>query len=288
MKRILSIFFPIFYLAIVGMAAPRPAFSQAANGTVDFVAHATPSGGLDEPVRGFPFYLLSKSFEEISREAEATYPKPDKDAFIDKLDLSPELKAWMKKNEMIQLSGEDFIHKLKVPDVMGVPEFYTAYLDRNSGDQSASFPKPKYKPSDKAKDPAKYEKLKAEYTEAVRHYMEQVPESIDGIDLSLVKVDPSAKWNELEAKRKPQIQRRALDLAQSKYLVARADTDLQGEAVLRGVPPGNYWLSTLDVSANVGDARPRWDTSLTVRPGQQVRILLSNVNAVETSASNTP
>ena len=69
--------------------------------------------------------------------------------------------------------------------------------------------------------------------------------------------------------------------------MARAETDLQGEGFLRGVPPGNYWLSTLDVSANVGDARPRWDTSLTVRPGQQVRIALSNVNAVEPPRSSS-
>ena len=84
----------------------------------------------------------------------------------------------------------------------------------------------------------------------------------------------------------PEIRRRALDLAQSKYLVARAETNLQGEGFLRGSQPGNYWLSTLDVSANVGDARPRWDTPLTVRPGQQVRIVLSNVNAVESPGSS--
>ena len=81
--------------------------------------------------------------------------------------------------------------------------------------------------------------------------------------------------------------RRALDLAQSKYLVARAQTDLHGEGFLRGVPPGNYWLSTLDVSASVGDARPRWDTPVTVAPRQQVRINLSNVNAVESPSSAT-
>jgi hypothetical protein len=277
-----------FALVVLCMAASGSAFAQGQNGSVDFVARATPSGGLDEPVRGFPFYLLSRSFEEISKEAEASFPKPDMDAFIDKLEVSNELKAWMKKNHLAQLSGEDFIHSLKVPDVMGVPEFYQAYLDRNSGDQTANFPKPKYKPADKVKDPARYEKLKAEYTEAVRRYMEQVPESIDGIDLNLVKVDPSARWNMLEAKRRPEIQRRALDLAQSKYLVARAETDLQGEGFLRAVPPGNYWLSTLDVSANVGDARPRWDTPLTVLPGQQLRITLSNVNAVEPPSSSTP
>ena len=31
---------------------------------------------------------------------------------------------------------------------MGIPEFNTAYMDRNAGDQSADFPKPKYKASD--------------------------------------------------------------------------------------------------------------------------------------------
>ena len=71
------------------------------------------------------------------------YPKPDMDGFIDKLEVSPELKAWMKKNHWVQLSGEDFIHKLKPQDVMDVPEFYDAYINRNSGDETVNFPKPK-------------------------------------------------------------------------------------------------------------------------------------------------
>src|SRR5215470_10927505 len=75
------------------------AFSAAAqNGSIEFVARAAPSGGLEEPVRGFPFFLLSKSFEQISHEVESTHPEADMDAFIDKLDASKELKAWMKKN----------------------------------------------------------------------------------------------------------------------------------------------------------------------------------------------
>jgi hypothetical protein len=276
--------FALLFLCIAG--AGSPAFAQAQNGSIDFVARATPSGGLEEPVRGFPFYVLSKSFEEIGKEAEASYPKPDMDAFIDKLEVSNELKAWMKKNHTVQLSGEDFIHKLKAPDVMGVPEFYDAYVDRNSGDQSASFPQPKYRPADKVKNPAKYEKLRAEYLEAVRHYLEQVPASVDGIDLSLASIDPSPKWNGMEAKREPEIHRRALALAQSKYLLARVETDLQGRGSVRGVASGNYWLSTLDVSADVGDARLRWDTSLNVQPGQQVRMVLSNANAVEPSGAS--
>lgn len=279
----------IFAAAVTALFATSgagvSAYPQPQTGSIDFVARATPSGGLDEPVRGFPFFLLSKSFDEITREAEAAYPKPDFDAEVDKLQVSKELKAWMKKNHMMQLSGEDFIKKLKPADIMGVPEFFEAYLDRNSGNQNG-FPRPKYKPSDKAKDPAKYEKLRAEYIEAIRHYLEQVPDSIEGIDLSLTDVDPGHEWNQREAKRNRDIQRRAIDLAQSRYLVARAETDLQGEGVLRGIPAGTYWLSTLDVAASVGDARPRWDTAVTVGPGQQVRIMLSNVNAVDTSASN--
>jgi hypothetical protein len=278
--------FSAFLIALsIAVGAGAPAFSQAATGSVDFVARATPSGGLDEPVRGFPFYLLSKSFEQISNEAEASFPKSDMDAFIAKLEVSKELKAWMKKNQTVQLSGEEFVHKLKPADVMDTPEFFDAFMDRHSGSQGEGFPKPKYKPSDKTKDPAKYDKLKAEYLDAIRHFMEVVPDSLDGIDISLAAIDPGHKWSEMVAARNRDIHRRALDLAQSKYLVARADTDLQGQGYLRGLPPGNYWLSTLDVSASVGDARPRWDTPITVAPGQQVHIILSNINAVETPGS---
>ncbi len=273
----------IAFMFLTFAVAASGALTQTQTGSVEFIARATPSGGVEEPVRGFPFFLLTKSFEDITKEVEAAYPKSDLDAFIRKLEVSKELKAWMKKNQRVELSGEDFIHKLKPDDIMGVPEFYDAYLQRNSGDQTMNFPKPKYKPTDRLKDPAKYDKLQAEYAEAVRHYIEQAPESIDGIDLELANVDPSAKWNVLEGKRVPEIHRRVLELAQSKYLVARTQTNLEGAGYLRGIPAGIYWLSTLDVAANVGDARPRWDTSLTVRAGEQAHVALSNVNAVTAS-----
>jgi hypothetical protein len=270
----------IFLFAAAMVFAPRVA-AQA--GSVEFVARAIPSGGLEEPVRGFPFYLLSKSFEGIGQEADAAFPQPDMDAFIDKLEVSPELKAWMKKNHRTSLSGEDFIHKVKVADVMDVPEFHKAYMDRNAGDQSTNFPKPKFKPSDKVKDPAKYEKLLAEYNDAVRKFIEQNPQTVDGIDLNLEDIDPGPKWSELAAKRLPEIHRLALNLAQSKYLVARAETDLQGQGSMRGVPAGTYWLSTLDVPAEVGDARLRWDVPVTVRPGQTAYVSLSNSTALPPS-----
>jgi len=276
MKRTLP--FAAVLLVAMLYGAPR---ALAQDGSIEFLARATPSGGLEEPVRGFPFYLLTKSFDDITKETDAAIPKPDMDAFIDKLDVSKELKAWMKKNQWVTLTGEDFIHKVHPADVMEVPEFYEAYLGRNSGDQSSDFPKAKFKASEKAKDPAKYERLEAEYKEAVRRYVEQNPESIDGMDLDLAPKDPSPKWNDLAAKRAPEIHRRALLAAQSKYLVARTETNLQGEGFFHGIPAGTYWLSTLDVSADVGDARLRWDLPITVGPGAAAYVALSNANAVQ-------
>lgn len=260
--------------------------ATAQHGSIEFVARATPSAGLEEPVRGFPFYLLSKSFEEIGKEADAEDPKPEMNAFIDKLDAasySTELRAWMKKNQFVTLAGEDFIRKLHPADVLDVPEFFSAYMDRNAGDQSADFPKSKVKAADKVKNPARYAKATAEYKETIRHYIEQHPRSVDGIDLNIAEIDPGPRWNTLLGRRTPEIHRRALDLAQSKYLVARTESNLQGQGFLRDVPPGTYWISTLDVAADVGDARPRWDVPVTVKPGQTESVALSNVNSVQPS-----
>ena len=277
-KRISGIaWLSVFLLAGTMASASRTA---AQNASIEFVAQATPSDGLEEPVRGFPFFLLSKSFAEIGKEVEAEYPKPDMDAFIDKLDLSKELRAWMKKHDWVMLSGEEFIHKLHTDDILNVPEFKTAYMDRNSGDQSADFPQPKFKASDEKKNPAKFEKLSADYIEAIRKYIEAHPASIDGIDLGLAEKDPSPKWNVILGTRTTAIHQRALDLAQSDYVVARAQTNLQGQGFLRGLAPGTYWLSTLNVPATVGDARPRWDIPVTLRAGEIKYITLSNSNSV--------
>jgi hypothetical protein len=273
----------IFTALLTALIAVVPR-AAAQGGSIEFVARATPSGGLEEPVRGFPFYLLRKSFDEIDREVEVENPKPDMNEFIDKLDSSthsPKLKAWMKKNEFVTLAGDDFIRKLRPADVMDVPEFFSAYLDRNAGDQSADFPKSKVRASDKLKNPARFKKATDEYLETIRHYIEDHPRSVDGIDLNLAEIDPGPKWNALLGKRLPEIQRRALDLAQSKYLVARTESNLQGQGFLRDVPPGSYWISTLDVAADVGDARPRWDVPVTVGPGETKYVALSNANSVQ-------
>jgi hypothetical protein len=264
-------------IALLGFACRATA--QA--GSIEFVARATPSGGLEEPVRGFPFYLLSKSFDDIQKEVDLASPKPEMNAFIDKLDskYSPELKAWMKKNEWVSLSGQDFTRKLTPTDILSVPEFRKAYMEQNAGDQSADFPKPKVKPGEQAKNPEKFAKLSAEYEETVRRYIEQHPSSVEGIDLNFTDIDPGPKWSTLVGKRLPEIRRRALELAQSKYLVARAETNLQGQGFLPSVSPGTYWISTLDVPAVVGDTRSMWDVPVTVRPGETEYVGLSNANS---------
>jgi hypothetical protein len=62
MKTLLQFAFFLFSLLI--FSAPRVA---AQNDTVQFTARITPSGGVDEPVRSFPFFLLRKSYAEIQK-----------------------------------------------------------------------------------------------------------------------------------------------------------------------------------------------------------------------------
>jgi hypothetical protein len=270
----------VLVAAALAISAPG---SSAQVGSIEFLARATPSGGLEEPVRGFPFYLLSKSFSEINKEVEASDPELDMNAFIDKLDESTELKAWMKKNHWVRLLGEAFTDKLTPAEIVNIPDFYSAYLQRSEGAAAYDFPKPKYRAADKTKDPAKYEKLSAEYKEAVQHYIEQNPHSKEGMDLFFADKDPGAQWQTLVGKRDLEAHRRTLNLAQSKYFVGRAETNLQGQGFLNGVPPGTYWLSTLDVAAEVGDMHPQWDVPVTVRPGETAYVVLSNVNAAQSS-----
>lgn len=286
MKRVaISLAITCMCAAIAAAAPPR---ALAQNGSIEFTIHVSPTGGVEEPVRGFPVFLLSKSYEDIQKEADTAYPKQDLNDFIESLDCSKELKDWMKKNQWITFSGVDFIKKLKPEDMMNIPEFHKAYMERNAGDQATGFPIPKFKESDKQKDPAKYKKEEAKYNDEVLRYIQQVPESINGIDMNLQDIDPSRKWNAMEAKRTPEVQRRVMDLAEGKYLVARTETNLQGQGFFPSVPPGTYYLSTLNIPAIVGDARPRWDAPLTVQPDQTAYIVLSNVNAVQDAAHATP
>jgi hypothetical protein len=275
----------LFLVAGVMAKAPRAA---AQTGSVQFVARVTPSGGEDEPVRTLPFYLLSKSYADIEKEAEAASPAANQDKFIDALDVSKELKAWMKTNHRVSLSGEDFTKMLKADDIMNVPEFFAAYTERMVGDHTAGFPTPKYKIEDRTKDPAKYDRLVIEYHDAIRAFVIADPGSKDGLDLSLEEVNPGHKWDMVKAKNAVELNRETADLARGKYLVARAETDMQGQGALRGIPAGNYWLGTLNIEAVAGDARERWDVPVTVRAGQPSYVTLTNINAVKPARTSAP
>jgi hypothetical protein len=275
----------LFLIAGVMAKAPRAA---AQTGSVQFVARVTPSGGEDEPVRTLPFYLLSKSYADIEKEAEAASPAANQDKFIDSLDVSKELKAWMKTNHRVNLAGEDFTKMLKADDIMNVPEFFSAYVERMVGDRTAGFPTPKYKLEDRAKDPAKYDRLVVQYHDAIRTFIIADPESKDSLDLSLEEVNPGHKWDMVKAKNAAELNRETADLARGKYLVARAETDMQGQGALRGIPAGNYWLGTLNIEAVAGDARERWDVPVTVHAGHPSYVTLTNINAVKPARTSAP
>jgi len=268
------------------LIAARPLAAQQ-TGAIEFVARVAPTAGRPEPVRQLTFYLLRKSLADIQKEVEQTDPKPDLDRFIEGLQVSKELRAWMKKKHWVELSGPEFLRQIKGNDILDVPEFYDAYLQRNIGDVSVGFPTPKYRESDRTQNPQKYEKLRREYREALRKFIENNPQSIEGMDLRLDAVNPGQRWAQQESGLRQKIHKRALYLAQTRYLAAKIETDLDGRGAFVGVPAGEYWLGTLETDAVAGDVHLRWDAPLTVRAGQTTRLELSNLNAVEPSRSAT-
>ena len=269
-------------LFVVGILVITPArLAAQSSGGVEFVAHVTPTDGRPEPVRQFTFYVLRKSLSDISQEAAQLEPAADLDKFVDSLKVSPKMKAWMKKNHTVQLSGADFVKSLTPEDIVDIPEFFAAYMSRNSGFEGIGFPKAKFKEKDRIADPEKYKQQTDEYNEAIRKFIAALPDSVQGIEADLSDINPQAKWNQILADRTRRLEKRTLDLAQSNYLVAQTDTDLDGHGYVSGLGPGDYWLGTLGTVAIAGDARLRWDLHVHLRAGEVARVELSNLNAAE-------
>jgi hypothetical protein len=101
-------------------------------------------------------------------------------------------------------------------------------------------------------------------------------------------VNPQRKWAQLHSAHQKRVERLAPDVAQTKYLVGKVDTDLDGRASVTGLPGGRYWISTLNLDANAGDTRLRWDVPITIQPGQTARIELTNLNAMDMHAPVAP
>jgi hypothetical protein len=269
-------------MAIAGLTLAAGLRAQApASGSVEFQARIQPTGGRLEPVRSLPFYLLRKSVADIRKEVEQSEPPTDLDGFIDSLNASPELKAWMRENHTVALAGTDFIKKLTPENVTGIPEFLDAFMVHNGASLNAGVPAPKFKESDRLSNPEKYQREHDQYLQSIQRYMLAHPESTEGIDSKLGDVNPTQRWAQRQFEQQRTLERRSQMLAQTTYLVAQTESDLDGRGILRGLAPGMYWLTTLGTPALAGDVRLQWDVPVRVAPGQTAHIELSNLNAVE-------
>lgn len=258
--------------------ASLPAAAQS--GSIAFTARITPSTGVAEPVRGLPFYLLSKGFTDIQREADASVPKLDFDRFIDSLTVSKELKTWMKKNHTATITGDDFRKSLKPDEIINIPEFWKAYFDENASGAGSGFPPRKYKESDRTKNPEKYQREVDEYHAKVRKYLAANPDSKEVMDSGLEPINPGPRWADMGAARARKVNTMALDLAQSRYAVGQTQTDVNGRGEFNSIASGTYWITSLEIEAEVGDTQEKWDVAVSVRAGATTQMVLSNFNAV--------
>lgn len=278
------------YFAFAFLAASfawvSAASAQTATGSLEFSARITPTAARPEPVRQFTLYILTKSYTAIIKEVEEKDPPPARDGFIDSLKVSPELRSWLKGHDTLDLTSPELDKLLTPDDLIKVPEFLQAYQRSNGGGVTSGLPRPKYKEVDRTDHPEKYEKLRQEYLNALMKFIRAHPETVSGVELELDGVNPQKKWAALLSERRKNVQRTAPDLAQIKFLAAKVDTDLEGHAAVSGLAPGDYWVSSLNLEAEAGDMRVRWDVPIKIAAGQTTRVELSNLNSTEASSSN--
>src|SRR6266581_4549570 len=272
-------------MALCALSSASGARAQGDAGALEVVARITPTAARPEPVRQFTFYVLTRSYAEIVKEVEAKDPIPPRVEFIKGLKVSPELRTWLKDHDTLDLTEPDLDKLLTPDDVLNVPEFLLAYQRSNSGGVTSGLPKPKYADADKTEHPEKYEKLKQEYLVNLKKFIRSRPETISGVELELEGVSPQRKWAALQNDRRKRVQRVAPDVAQLKFLAGKADTDLEGRASLSGLAPGEYWISTLNLDADAGDMRVRWDVPVRIERGKTMRVELSNLNSIDTRSS---
>jgi len=275
---------------IVGVALCALSFVSGARaqgnfGALEIAARITPTGARPEPVRQFTFYILTKSYSDIVKEVEEKDPVPSRDQFIDGLKVSPELRTWLKGHDTLDLTEPELDKVLTPDDILGIPEFLLAYQRSNSGGVTEGLPKQKYTEADKTEHAEKYEKLKQDYLVALKKFIRLHPQTISGVELELEGVNPQRKWAALQNDRRKRVQRVAPDLAQLKFLAGKTDTDLEGRASLSGLAPGEYWISSLNLDADAGDMRVRWDVPVKIERGKILRVELSNLNSIDTRSS---
>src|SRR5437879_13560884 len=137
-------------VALCALSFGSGARAQTDAGALEIIARITPTGARPEPVRQFTFYILTKSYSEIVKEVEEKDPIPARDQFIDGLKVSPELRAWLKGHDTLDLTEPDLDKLLTPDDILNVPEFLLAYQRSTSGGVTEGMPKPKYMEAYKA------------------------------------------------------------------------------------------------------------------------------------------
>jgi len=259
--------------------------AQGSTGALDLFARITPTGARPEPVRQFTFYVLTRSYADITAEVEQQDKLPTRDEFIAGLKVSPQLKTWLKNHDVMDLTQIDVDKMVTSDEIISIPEFLAAYQRSNSGGVTLGLPTPKFRESDKEANPEKYEKLKQDYMMAMKKFMDAHPGTISGMELELGAVNPKLAWDKLQLDHKNRVAQLSPDIAQSKYLVGKADTDLDGRAFINGLAPGNYWISSLGMDAASGDRHLRWDVPTSIHASQTTQLNLTNVNAIDINAS---
>jgi hypothetical protein len=272
-------------LLLSGAVCERVA-AQNPTGSLDISVHVTATGGRPEPVRQFTLYVLTKSFAAISDEVNGGASLPTREKFIDDLKVSAKLKEWMKSHDVMDLTAPDLDKVVTADDIVSVPEFLEAYQKSNSGGVTTGMPTPKFHEADKETNPDKFEKAKQDYYLAMKKFIQSHPSTVSGMELELSGVNPKLAWDKMHMDHKRKVMQLSPETAQSKYLAGKADTDLEGHALITGLPPGNYWLSSLGMDGTSGDRRLRWDVAVTVQPGRPTRVDLTNVNGTDLNSSN--
>jgi hypothetical protein len=255
--------------------------AQSATGTLDVTVHITPTGARPEPVRQFTLYILTKSYADIIKEVEGQDVLPTRDEFIGNLKCTPQLKKWLKAHDVMDLTMPDFDKLVTPVEIMEVPEFLAAYQRSNSGGVTSGLPIPKYREADREANPEKYEKQRSEYVKALKKFVETHPATVTGMEIELAAVNPKLQWDKLHADHKKKIAQLAPDIAQTKYLAAKVDTDLDGRVTLSALAPGTYWVSSLGMDASSGDRRLRWDVAAMIQAAQTTWLALTNINGID-------
>src|SRR5438876_8034863 len=107
-------------LLVASFSSAGAASAQTATGSLEFVARITPTAARPEPVRQFTFYILTKSYTANVKEVEEKDPPPARDAFIDSLTVSPELRAWLKGHDTLDLTSPELDKLLTSLELIGV------------------------------------------------------------------------------------------------------------------------------------------------------------------------